>query len=238
MPLSAEAYNAAHCGRIWSAACLPDHWEGRSLLEAPDEDSADIDWTAFSAAVRTLQRGLPGLAVDGRFGPRTLRTFHSAINHPFPRPCVRGLAASAALYGVAESQLGVREFSGSASNPLVERYAVETGLLPSDATDDDVPWCSCFLQWCALHCGLRGAGSAMARSWLRAGEAVEVPMRGDVVVLWRGDPDGPSGHVGLFHDWDITGNRVQLLGGNQNNAVGLGVYATRRILGFRRLLPV
>ena len=55
----------------------------------------------------------------------------------------------------------------------------------------------------------------------------------DVVVLWRGDPDGSSGHVGLYAGHD--GEHVRILGGNQGDEFNERNYSRDRLLGVVRL---
>ena len=57
----------------------------------------------------------------------------------------------------------------------------------------------------------------------------------DVVVLWRGARDSPSGHVGLFAGMDHDSGTVRLLGGNQGDAVSIATFPADRVLGVRRL---
>ena len=56
-------------------------------------------------------------------------------------------------------------------------------------------------------------------------------MLGSIAVLWRGDPLSPQGHVGLFIRRDA--GHVWLLGGNQDNCVGIGRYPLGRLLDYR-----
>jgi len=76
----------------------------------------------------------------------------------------------------------------------------------------------------------------MARSWLNVGKPVSLDQAAaafDVVVLWRGDPEGASGHVGLYAG--RSNGKIKILGGNQNNAVTISSYPENRLLGIRRL---
>ncbi|HEX5760734.1 MAG TPA: TIGR02594 family protein [Thermoanaerobaculia bacterium] len=72
---------------------------------------------------------------------------------------------------------------GLADNPRIVEYHRTTSLR---ATDDEVPWCSAFVNWCMREAGLRGTGSAAARSWLTWGSRLATPRRGCVTVLRRG----------------------------------------------------
>ena len=78
--------------------------------------------------------------------------------------------------------------------------------------------------------GLKGTGSAWARSWLDWGREPNDEEFGEgvIVILERGPS---SGHVGFLEDWGD--DRVKLLGGNQGNAVGSAWFTMRRVLGYR-----
>ena len=78
--------------------------------------------------------------------------------------------------------------------------------------------------------GLRGTGSALARSWLDWGTAVDRPKRGTVTVFRRAG--GPTlGHVGFF--WQSSGDRILVLGGNQSDQVSIKGYPKVDLLGYR-----
>ena len=66
------------------------------------------------------------------------------------------------LLKIATSQLGQKEISGPEDNPTIVNYAKEIGL--SWINDDETPWCSVFVGWCALKAGLSYSKSALARS--------------------------------------------------------------------------
>jgi uncharacterized protein (TIGR02594 family) len=115
---------------------------------------------------------------------------------------------------------------GQGSNPRIDEYLKTVGMAP----DDEISWCSAFVNWCIEQAELKGTGKANARSWLDWGEPCE-PQRGAVCVLWREDPKGWKGHVGFYMKHDAK--KVQLLGGNQGNSVCNATYPIERVLGYR-----
>ncbi len=129
---------------------------------------------------------------------------------------------------LAYGQVGITEIPGPKADERILDYHNETSL---KATSDEVPWCSAFM--CAMFewAGIPSTRSAMARSWLDWGVQLDAPRMGCVVVLWRGNKDGPSGHCGFYVG--ETDKSVQLLGGNQNNKVCVRGYSKDRILGYR-----
>jgi uncharacterized protein (TIGR02594 family) len=142
--------------------------------------------------------------------------------------------------GVAQLELtaGVGEIAGPDDDPRVVEYHQTTTLA---ATDDEVPWCSSFVNWCMKGGGVEYTKSARARSWLKWG--MTLPDRwipyGAVLILKRGigAQPGPNvidapGHVGFFAGY-ASPKHLLLLGGNQSNAVNISIYELDRLLGVR-----
>ncbi len=94
-------------------------------------------------------------------------------------------------------------------------------------------WCAAFVNAVLGASGREGTGSLMARSFLKYGKETTEPTEGDIVVLTRGDPNGPYGHVGFYAGRDENGN-VKVLAGNQGNAVSTRSFPESQVLGFRK----
>lgn len=143
-------------------------------------------------------------------------------------------------YKLAERFIGTKEMQGSVDNPMV------MSMLKLDADwpeNDEVPWCSAFVNYVCWLLRLPRSKSLRARSWLEVGEPVgpdQACVGFDVVVLKRGpDPQpGPDviqapGHVGFYVGHGE--HYVEVLGGNQSNTVKVSKYPVNDILGVRRL---
>lgn len=133
---------------------------------------------------------------------------------------------------LAHRFVGERELLGAQSNPFV------LSMLKLDhewPTDDAVPWCSAFVNFIAWLLRLPRSKSLAARSWLTVGFPVQIAetLPGDVVILRRGK-DPQKGHVGFFMGWR-SGDSVDILGGNQGNAVSVASFPVADIVGIRRL---
>lgn len=149
-------------------------------------------------------------------------------------------ALSLTAFSLAQRFIGVREVPGASSNPLILALLRLDGTWPEN---DEVPWCSAFVNWVAWLLRLPRSHSLSARSWLRVGRPItiaEAEAGFDVVVLKR-DATGPGpevlsapGHVGFFAGRSDT--TVFLLGGNQGNEVNVSPYPLTNIIGIRRLL--
>lgn len=127
----------------------------------------------------------------------------------------------------AASDIGITELAGPQSNRLIEEYHKTTGI---EAATDSVAWCSSFVNYHIINAGLSGTNSKLARSWLNWGKPLVEPRRGCIVILRRGNEPW-QGHVGFFIR--ETPKSVVILGGNQNNKVGVDFYSKSRVLGYR-----
>jgi uncharacterized protein (TIGR02594 family) len=128
---------------------------------------------------------------------------------------------------IAAQEIGVKEIMGIKHNPRILEYHKATVLA---AESDEIPWCSAFVNWAMLNSGIKGTGSALARSWLQWGNKLDTPKRGAVVVLRRGKEKW-QGHVGFYLGEDD--HTVRVLGGNQKNKVGIVPYPKSKVLDYR-----
>ena len=135
-----------------------------------------------------------------------------------------------AILEAAGDYLGLQEWPGAKHNPEIVAMFGDAGH--DWVTDDETPWCAAFVASVLARLGIAGTGKLNARSYLDWGHQVSDAKPGDVVVLWRGDPAGWTGHVGFVVRLD--GGKVWLRGGNQGNAVSDAAYPMSRVLGFRR----
>lgn len=137
---------------------------------------------------------------------------------------------------IASAEIGVKEDTSKGSNPRIEEYQKAGGQLHPD---DDVPWCASFVSFCMVKAGYQFHSTA-ARSWLGFGKSVKptiagapIPV-GAVTVLWRGDRNGPHGHVGFYLGPDPKDPKaILMLGGNQGNQVAIHSYPFSRVLDYR-----
>lgn len=128
-----------------------------------------------------------------------------------------------------EEAAGVCEIQGEECKRILEYH--DCTLLNAD--EDEVSWCSSFMNFCQKEAGNEYTKSAAARSWLEWGAPCE-PEEGCVAILRR-PPDPKNGHVAFYvrHSDDKT--KVLLLGGNQNNSVRESFYPAASVIGYRKL---
>jgi uncharacterized protein (TIGR02594 family) len=134
-------------------------------------------------------------------------------------------------YKLAQADIGTVEWS-EGHNPKVVKYFSDVGH--DWVKDDETAWCAAFVGAMLKRAGLPHTGKLSARSYLQWGEEVALgsAQEGDIVVFWRGSPDGWQGHVGFFVR--RAGTHIEVLGGNQNNSVNVQRYPADRLLGVRR----
>lgn len=130
---------------------------------------------------------------------------------------------------IARQEIGQKEIEGVQDNPRIVEYHKATDLGESD---DETPWCSSFVNWVFMQCGMKRTKDAMARSWLNWGFPMDKPDYGCIVVFWRDNPEGYKGHVGFYTGVDSNGDLL-VLGGNQDNQVKIKAYSKNQVLGYR-----
>lgn len=141
-------------------------------------------------------------------------------------------------FKLAQRFVGVHEVGGQASNPLI------LAMLQLDSgwpQEDEVAWCSAFVNWINWMLRLPRSKNLRARSWLLVGEAIDVRdgyPAFDVVILKRGGGPGADvieapGHVGFFAGY--SKDTVYVLGGNQGDAVNVAAFPVADVLGVRRI---
>ena len=142
-------------------------------------------------------------------------------------------------FDLAQRFIGIKEIGGSVDNPMI------TAMLKLDndwPENDEVPWCSAFVNYICWLARLPRSKSLRARSWLTVGKGIQLDeaVPGDIIVLKRGAGNQPGpevlkapGHVGFYAG--RFGEFIEVLGGNQSDTVKVSRYPAKRLLGVRRL---
>lgn len=135
------------------------------------------------------------------------------------------------LLDLARAEIGTLEWAGAANNPAVVLYFKDAlgKNLP-----DSVPWCAVFVGSMLVRAGFKSSGSAMARSYVRYGKQLTIPVPGAIVVFPRGKP--PSGHVAIVER--VTDRYVEVIGGNQSDSVSRKLFRRNSILRNGIRLPI
>lgn len=128
---------------------------------------------------------------------------------------------------IAAQEIGVRETPDGSNTPRILEYQRATRL-DEQALGDDTAWCAAFVSWCLQEAGFKNPRFALAKNFLKYGEAVTVPEFGDLMIF----DHGAYKHVAFFV-LDI-GSDYEVLGGNQHNSVRYGHEHKESLLGIRR----
>lgn len=125
--------------------------------------------------------------------------------------------------------MGVQEIAGEADNARILEYHSKTAL---QASSDEVPWCSAFVNWVFAQCKIKGTNSAAALSWLDWGKKTLHPAYGGLVIY---DYGGGRGHVGFCVGYKKVKKTYYLavLGGNQDNMVKISWFKGGKAAGYR-----
>ncbi|WP_019672290.1 NlpC/P60 family protein [Psychrobacter lutiphocae] len=121
--------------------------------------------------------------------------------------------------------IGLTEIRGTRHNKTIQRWLSE---LNAWWRDDETPWCGVFTAHC-LSASKRG----IPKHWYRAkayasyGTLLSQPAYGCLGVMSRKG----GGHV-CFIIGKTSGNRLVVLGGNQNNQVSIASYPRSRFDAF------
>ena len=133
-------------------------------------------------------------------------------------------------YELAKAEIGTLEWA-QGSNPKVLAYYRDAGH--PEVKDDAVAWCAAFVGAMIKRAGGNPSGSLAARSYLKWGEPVALldAKPGDIVIFRRGNSTW-QGHVGFFVSH--SGGMIQVLGGNQRDAVNIAGQPVAKLLGVVR----
>jgi len=129
----------------------------------------------------------------------------------------------------AKKDLGIKEVRGNRHNPRVLEMFHQAGH--GWVHDDETAWCSAAMNAWMEQAGYKGTGSLAARSWLTWGKPVEKVKPGAIAVFSRGKSSW-QGHVAICTGKE-TRTHLEVLGGNQRNAVNVRMYPKSKLLGLR-----
>ena len=118
---------------------------------------------------------------------------------------------------------GLAEVEGPMSNEIILEWFKEMGF-PNVVDDSETAWCSLTINIVCKRLDLPYTGKLNARSWLRIGKQVLFPDIGDLSIFYRVKRTSWQGHVGLFGGLSIDKKKIWVLGGNQNNRIGISGY--------------
>lgn len=123
------------------------------------------------------------------------------------------------LYQYAKADIGLNEKNNS--QDLSDMFKI--GGISLDPQKE--AWCAAFVNAVLGQNGVVGTGSAAASSFQNFGQAVKNPQKGDIVVM--------DHHVGFYGGTNANGS-IQVIGGNQGDAVSQANFKASDVLSYRR----
>lgn len=124
---------------------------------------------------------------------------------------------------------GTKEIPGKEHSPEVVKMFADAGH--PGVKDDETAWCAALVGAALRRAGYVSTGTLLARDYLKLGQVVKSPKRGDIVIFPRGNSTW-QGHVAFVVAADA--DYIYAFGGNQNNQVNVTRYSRAKALGFRR----
>ena len=182
------------------------------------------DWGRVSIAALTAFQKAHGLAATGLADRKTVDALKLAPDgsgnvHVPPREAMPPWMAE------LHRRMGLHEVR---DNALLSAF-LAFGRRLGDPRD--LPWCGDAVE-SALAKSLPAeplpANPFWAQSWAKFGDAVAQPIVGAIgVIRWSAS----TGHVGIVAG--VDGGTVNLLGGNQSNAISIAGFARSKFIAFR-----
>lgn len=148
--------------------------------------------------------------------------------------CAAPLTKREEVKKIYDSQIGVREKTGTNDGIEVEKYLKHVGLGKGYA------WCAAFVSWGYSEANVVNPKSAWSPAMLPASKVIyqsnhkdkkATPGVGDTFGIWFNNLKRVA-HVGFVDEWPTSGSYAFTVEGNTNDAgsrEGDGVYRKRRL---------
>ena len=208
--------------------------EGSMVMLRPSSESDLQEWTVFHsiAGQRTT--------VDGVELP-----FPNGTDHDF-NPLSRGIVTASDVYEQKDSNAIDGDIDGATNENATQISPEELKNFPwlkvaigqlgknerdhpnqireyhakgggSSKWGGETAWCASFVGWCLWKVGIKGSGSALARSYTKYGKNVlnQKPIPPGSICVIAGNRGASSGHV-FICEYEKNG-RIYAVGGNQSS---------------------
>lgn len=172
-------------------------------------------------AVKDLQKK-NRLASTGEVDSATRKTLGLKPT-PSPIKQVENPNPSAPWMKIAVAELGVHEDSlpGKHTKRIIEYHKSTT----YKAKEDEVAWCSSFVNWVLIQAGYSGTNSVAAKSWVDWGVEDKNPGKGTIIVIYKKPKKGTNKATGSTSGYHVgfliskSEKYIRILGGNQSDQV-------------------
>lgn len=132
-----------------------------------------------------------------------------------------------AWFSWAMTQIGTREIVGPEHNPTVVDYW-RIGRVALTVRDDETAWCAAFVNAALESTGYAGTQSGRARSFLDTKMFKNCDPHLGAIAVFSSAAGPANGHVGFVDS--VSSNHINVLGGNQGNAVSVAPFPRSRLL--------
>jgi len=146
-----------------------------------------------------------------------------------------GITGSTPWFQVAQAEMD----AGVSEQSMPDRIRSYFVAVPQNVGSTIPHWCGAFAAFCMKQSGNAVPnGAAIAANWKNWGSK-SVPLGshnipvGAVVVLTPSPGTATSGHVGFFSAFGADGRNLQLLAGNQSDAVKISSFPVTRVAAIR-----
>ena len=122
----------------------------------------------------------------------------------------------------AIGEIGVAEYAGMHNaNPQILEYFKAGKYWGTDDTSAKNAWCGCFAAWVMKENGIDPVAKAFrAKEWKNFGKTINPPVYGALGIKSRRG----GGHVSFVMGQNKAGNKLFMLGGNQDDQVKISEY--------------
>jgi len=137
---------------------------------------------------------------------------------------------NALWFAEAMKDLGLKEIGGERDNPRVVEMFAQSGH--PWVNDDETAWCAAAVGAWLKQAGYVGTGSLAARSYLKWGKSLNKKVVPGAIAVFKRGNSSWQGHVAICTGKE-TRTHMQVLGGNQRNAVNMRMYPKNKLLDTR-----
>jgi uncharacterized protein (TIGR02594 family) len=205
-----------------------ENWLQSRLIAHGAQISSDGDWGRSSIiALQAFQKaqGLPETGVAGTATIEALRQEPTKSTFAAPVP-LWSEPRMPPWMAEMHRKMGLNEVK---DNAALSSWLRSFGRFLGDPKN--LPWCGDAVESCiakTLPSEPLPSNPFFAQAWAKFGKDVHGPVVGAIgVIKWS----ATSGHVGIVAG--VTGDRVNLLGGNQSNSINITSFPISKFMAFR-----
>lgn len=204
-----------------------EEWLQRRLIAHGAQINADGDWGRNSISALRAFQGAQGLQQTGVADKVTVDALRQEPGRApsSPPPPLGAVERMPPWMAEMNRRAGLHEVRDNAALTAFLKLGRFLG------NPKDLPWCGDAVESCVaktLPEEPLPSNPFWAQAWAKFGRDVGSPIVGSIgVIRWTGS----TGHVGIVAG--VSGDRVNLLGGNQSNAINVSSFPRSKFIAFR-----